>query len=119
MKLDHLVILVTDLNRSLAFYDTLMPLLGLDKLREHVYANRDGLQLDLKQAPDTEHSYHRFAPGLNHLGFSTSSKHVLEQVAATMRDSGLQVPAIQQFDSGYAIFFKDPDGMRIEVSTES
>lgn len=117
MKLDHLVILVADLQRSLLFYDTLLPLLGFRKLREHVYANEDAIHLDITQASDRDHSYHRFAPGLNHIGLTAPSLQALERTATAMREAALEVPAIQQFDNRSAIFFKDPDGMRIEVST--
>jgi len=117
MKLDHLVILVADLNRSLPFYDTLLPLLGFRKLREHVYANEDAIHLDIKPAKNSEHGYHRYAPGLNHMGFSASSEQALQRVAAKMREAGHEVPATQHYHDVLAIFFKDPDGMRIEVST--
>ena len=32
-----------------------------------------------------------------------------------MKDAGYEVPDIQSFGEGIALFLKDPDGMRIEL----
>jgi hypothetical protein len=32
-----------------------------------------------------------------------------------MRDAGYEVPEVQNFGEGVAVFLKDPDGMRIEI----
>jgi hypothetical protein len=34
-----------------------------------------------------------------------------------MQEAGFEVPDIQDFGKGSALFFKDPDGMRIEVAS--
>ena len=54
-----------------------------------------------KQAKDREHDYRRYAPGLNHIGFTALDLESLQ---------------VQTFKDGSAVFFKDPDGMRIEVA---
>jgi lactoylglutathione lyase len=118
MKLDHIVILLSNLDANLPFYETLLPLIGFSKGRDHVFGNEDGLYLDFRQSAKPEHGYERYAPGLNHLGFSASDRHVVEAVQQAMASAGFEVPEIQEFPSGSALFLKDADGMRIEVAAD-
>ncbi len=115
MKLDHIVILLSDLEKGMAFYETLLPLIGFHKTRDHVYGSAEGIYLDFRQAVDSEYSYHRFAPGLNHIGFSAPNLEAIKTIRAKMSQAGFEVPEIQRFDGGQAIFLKDDDGMRIEI----
>ncbi|NNL94667.1 MAG: glyoxalase [Xanthomonadales bacterium] len=115
MKLDHMLILLSDLANHIGFYDALLPMMGFEKQRDHVFANDDGVHLDFRAAEDPDHEYRRFSPGLNHLGFTAPNLDVLEKLRAEMSRKGFMVPDIQQFEDGHAIFFKDPEGMRIEV----
>ena len=117
VKLDHLVILASDLARSAAWYDRLLPLLGFRRLRAHVYANDDGLHLDLRSARPETGPYQRHGPGLNHLGFTAQSREQIEAVAAALVAHGITVPALQQFGNDVALFLPDPDGLRVELST--
>ena len=116
MKLDHLVILVRDLNTSLPWYEVLLGLLGFAKTRDHVWGNEDGTYIDLKQAEADTSDYGRYAPGLNHLGFTAPTMAELHHVRDGMAAAGLEVPELQHLGNITATFFKDPDGMRLEVS---
>ena len=116
MKLDHIVILLSDLNANLGFYETLLPLMGFTRERDHVFGNEEGLFLDFKQAGQTEHSYQRYAPGLNHLGFTAPDFKTILDIQDKMAAAGFNVPEIQYFPDGDAIFLKDHDGMRIEIA---
>lgn len=115
MKLDHLVILLSDLDANLPFYEALLPLLGFARKRDHVWGNEEGTYLDFRQARMLEHAYQRYAPGLNHLGFAAPDRETIERIGQAMADAGFDVPAIQEFPDGSALFLKDADGMRIEV----
>lgn len=117
MKLDHLVIQLSDRAAGLPFYEALLPLLGLSKTRDQVFANEDGTHLDFRQAREPEHTYRRYAPGLNHLGFTAPDRATLERIRQAMAAAGFEVPEIQDYPDGSAIFFKDADGMRVEVGT--
>ena len=117
MKLDHIVILLSDLRANLPFYETLLPLIGFTKDRNHVFGNQDGVYLDFKQATEPGHRYQRHAPGLNHIGFTAPDQDSLIAIGQAMEEAGFEVPAIQEFPDGDAIFFKDSDGMRIEIAT--
>ncbi|MEO1046624.1 MAG: VOC family protein [Pseudomonadota bacterium] len=116
MKLDHLVILVRSLERSLPWYAALLPLLGFTKTRNHVWSSDDGLSIDLKQAKQATDDYERYAPGLNHAGFTAADDAALDAVRDGMAAAGFEVPEKQYFGTETATFFRDPDGMRIEVT---
>jgi catechol 2,3-dioxygenase-like lactoylglutathione lyase family enzyme len=116
MKLDHIVLLVGSLERSLPYYETLLPLIGFEKARDQVWANADGLHIDLKEATEPGEGYRRFGIGLNHVGFTAPSPQALDAVGEAMRSAGFEVPALQRFGDGVALFMKDPDGMRFEIS---
>ena len=115
MQLDHIVILVRSLDRSLPWYAALLGLLGFEKTRDHVWYDGD-LAIDLKQAEAGTPDYQRYAPGLNHLGFTATDAAELDRVRDGMAAAGLDVPEKQSLGGQIATFFKDPDGMRIEVT---
>ena len=115
MKLDHMVILVRSLDASLPWYSTLLGLIGFEKTRDHVWWNGE-VAIDLQEAqPDTP-AYERYAPGLNHLGFTAPDEAALNAVRDGMAAAGFEVPEKQQFGKQVATFFKDPEGMRVEVT---
>ena len=115
MKLDHIVILVRSLDASLPWYSALLGLLGFEKTRDHVWYDGE-VAIDVQEAqPDTP-GYERYAPGLNHLGFTAVDEAGLDRVREGMALAGLEVPEKQHLGSAIATFFKDPDGMRVELT---
>ncbi|HXG99512.1 MAG TPA: VOC family protein [Sphingomicrobium sp.] len=115
MKLDHILIMVRSLDASLNWYTTLLESLSFTKTRDHVWYDGE-LAIDLQQAePDTP-DYARRGPGLNHLGFTAPSESELDRVRSEMAAAGFDVPEKQRFGNDIATFFKDPEGMRIEVA---
>lgn len=118
MKLDHIVILVRSLDTSLPWYSALLGLLGFAKTREHVWYDGE-LAIDLKQAEIGTPDYQRHAPGLNHLGFTAPDQPALDRVRDGMAAAGFEVPDRQRFGNEVATFFRDPEGMRVEVTVYS
>jgi catechol 2,3-dioxygenase-like lactoylglutathione lyase family enzyme len=116
MKLDHIVLMLGDLEASLHYYETLLPLLGFAKSRDHVWGNEDGVYFDFKQSPEPGRGYRRYGVGLNHLGFTAASEAEVDGIAAAMKAAGFEVPETQRVGSVYALFMKDRDGMRFEIS---
>ena len=116
MKLDHIVLLVGSLERSLPYYETLLPLIGFEKSRDHVWGNGEGVFFDFKEATEPGEGYRRYGIGLNHLGFTAATREAVEAVANAMRAGGFEVPGIQRLGDSYALFMKDPDGMRFEIT---
>lgn len=116
MKLDHMVIMAHSLEASLPWYEALLGLIGFTKTRDHVWGNEDGVYIDLMEAPDRDARYGRNFPGLNHLGFTAPDEAALDAVRSGMEAAGFEVPAKQRFGDMTATFFRDPDGMRVEVT---
>ena len=84
--------------------------------RAHVYANRQGIAIDLQQAADPAYAYRRGGVGLNHLAVRASSRAEVDELSRQMKEAGLEVPNVQTIDSAYALFMVDRDGIRVEVS---
>ncbi len=116
MKLDHIVLLVSDLAVSLAYYETLLPLLGFRKTGDNVFGNDEEIYLDIRLADKPDHQYERFAPGLNHIGFTAPDREAITEVQNVMKTAGYDAPEVQMFGDDVALFMKDPDGMRIEIA---
>lgn len=111
-----MVIMVRSLETSLPWYEAMLGLLGFAKTRDHVWANAEGVAIDLRQANAGTADYGRYAPGLNHLGFTAPDKAAMDEVRKGMAAAGFDVPDMQHFGPDSATFFRDPDGMRVEIA---
>lgn len=116
LKLDHLTILVKSLETSMPYYDSLLPLLGFRKLREHVWTDSDGFFFQFNQAKAETSAYERYGAGMNHLGFGAVSVDQVSEIRSKMQDAGFPVPEIQILNGASALFMKDPDGIRFEIT---
>ncbi len=116
--IDHIAIRVSSLAQSLPYYAALLPLLGFARLGETAWRDRDGLLLHFSEAGEGSRPYDRFGPGMNHLGFAVASAQSVALVREAMAAAGFAVPEIQTFDGATALFMKDPDGIRFEVTYE-
>jgi lactoylglutathione lyase len=119
MDLDHIVLAVSELDESVRYYDVLFPLLGFTKRREHVWVNAQGVGIDVQQAKNPAYAYERAGVGLNHLAVAARSRSEVDEVARQMKVAGFAVPEVQTIDGAYALFMKDKDGIRVEVSHEA
>lgn len=115
---DHIAIRVSSLADSAPYYAALLPLLGFAREGEAAWRNRDGLLLHFSEADEGTRPYERFGPGMNHLGFSVPSAASVTLVRDSMAAAGFPVPDIQTFAGVTALFMKDPDGIRFEVTHE-
>jgi len=114
--IDHVVILVRAFESSLAYYEALLRAIGFDKFAEHSWRNAQGFIIQIQEARPESVRYERYAPGVNHLGMRVPAAEDVTRLQAAMRDLGLEAPEIQNLDGVTALFMKDPDGFRIEIS---
>ena len=126
---DHLDLVVTDLDRSLAFYNALLAPLGWSRNSEIVgergervvYIGGTGYaSLSLRAAQsDSGSGYDRYSVGLHHLCFGAPSREVVDERAAWLREQGAELesePREYDYTPGYyAVFFYDPDGIKLEI----
>lgn len=116
MRPDHITILVTSLDTSMPWYDALLPMIGFRKMRANVWSDDAGFYIQFMQAKPETRPYERYGAGMNHLGFSAPSVEAVTAVRSAMDQRGFEVPDIQDLGGVSALFMKDPDGIRFEIS---
>lgn len=118
-KLDHIVLLASDLGQSARWYDAFTPLLGFEKTSRHIYLHPDGWAIDLRAADKNGDAYGRFNPGLNHIGLRVENADQVLAFRDAFAAKGFAVPEPQIFDEVETVmFFADPDGVRWEIGHE-
>ena len=129
--IDHLDLVVTSLERSLVFYRELLEPLGYVTAKEIegergervVYIGRRGGMgsVSLREAQSDAHEvpYDRYGIGLHHLAFAAASREVVDERAAWLRSQDATIesgPEEYGYTPGYyAVFFHDPDGIKLEL----
>ena len=116
LKIDHLTILVKSMATSMAYYNSLLTIIGFTKVKDHIWTDNEGFYLQFNEAKEGTNDYQRFGAGMNHVGFAAPSVEFVENVQTKMRTAGFDVAEIQSFGGVRALFMKDPDGIRFEVS---
>ena len=123
LRTGHVGLNVTDLDRSLPFYQRVFGLdvqaEGKEADRRWAFLGRDGqLLLTLWQQSDSP--FGTRSAGLHHLAFQVetidevkSAEQVLRELGAELVHDGV-VPHREGGSSG-GIFFTDPDGTRLEI----
>lgn len=115
-KLDHVTLLVSSLQASMPYYDALLPLLGFTKRRDHIWHDGSGFYFQFREAEPGTRPYERYGAGMNHLGFGVPDEETVARIRSAMEEAGFAVPEIQNFGGASALFMKDPDGIRFEVT---
>ncbi|MFD0905316.1 VOC family protein [Actinomadura sediminis] len=123
LQTGHVGLNVTDLDRSLPFYQRVfgfeVQAEGREDGRRWAFLGRDGrLVLTLWQQSDT--AFPTRSAGLHHLSFQVDSidevkatERVLRELGAELVHDGV-VPHGEGASSG-GVFFTDPDGIRLEI----
>ncbi len=127
--INHLDLTVTDLARSSAFYDKVLGRLGYKRTSEYegdvpcweLSTAESQFSVGLHKAKDpTPHN--RYAVGLHHLAFHVSSRSEIDafhEFLISEQVTILDAPAEYSYTPGYyALFFLDPDGMKLELVYE-
>ncbi|WP_181348461.1 VOC family protein [Thalassobacillus sp. CUG 92003] len=125
MALHHIEIYVSNLSASAQFWNWLLQELGYQIYQqwpEGISWIHEGTYIVFVQA-EKEYvaaGYHRKRIGLNHLAFNASSKAHVDKI--TERLVEMNVPILYQDahpyaggDDYYALYFEDPDRIKVEV----
>ena len=116
LKLDHVTLLVSSLADSMPYYATLLPIIGFSEVKPNVWTDGEGFFFQFQQADPDSRPYERYGPGMNHLGFRAWDARQVDSVRTTMIAAGFEVPEIQDLDGARALFMRDPDGIRFEIT---
>jgi catechol 2,3-dioxygenase-like lactoylglutathione lyase family enzyme len=119
---DHLVISVGDFEKSKAFYAPLMEFLGFKVEAE--YEDMMGWHNDqtlfwiaAADAKGRKHKYRKGDIGFHHYAFRLRSRKDVDALQTFLEEQGTRIvdPAGEYYDDYYAVFFLDPDGMKLEA----
>jgi len=122
----HVDLVVSSIERSLPFYRDLLGPLGWHVLREVEgergetiwYLGGRGTSIGLREA-QSEGDADRYAVGMHHLAFEAWSRGVVDERAEWLRGAGAELESEPQeygYTPGYyAVFFYDPDGLKLEI----
>jgi len=56
---------------------------------------------------------------IDHYALAVESKSVLEKIKSRMVDAGAEIGEIQRLGDEWSLFFRDPDGMELEVCAKA
>ena len=122
----HIDLTVMDLARSGSFYDQVLGFLGYQRTRNDAVGSNwelrdDGrliCEVDIRAAR-SDRAHDRYTAGLHHLAWHAESRADVDRLherLLAMDARILDAPAdYPQYGAGYyAVFFADPDGLKLE-----
>jgi len=123
--IDHLYVTVSDLARSEGFYDVVMAALGFRKSEFAIHRERHVQYYNrhfgyVLRPARTGAAHDPYAPGMHHLCLRVESEAEVRAVAAQLAKAGIDASEPKLFaqyaPDYFAVFFSDPDGMRLEIT---
>jgi len=126
----HVDLVVSSIEQSLPFYRDLLAPLGYHRVTEVEgergetiwYLSGRGTAIGLREA-QSGGAVDRYALGLHHLAFEVPSRAVVDERAEWLRENGAEIESEPQeytyMPGYYAVFFYDPDGLKLEILTVS
>ena len=135
--ISHIEITVKDMTKAVPFYDRMLTLLGYDLNQRSVavLAGHDkevvsydhprlGIVITSPRSEFADEPVHRRKPGaLHHLAFHVESRDMVDRLHSELLEIGANIIiAPREFPEYtpagyYALFFKDPDGIKFEIVT--
>jgi catechol-2,3-dioxygenase len=123
----HVDLTVSDLPRSRTFYEPVMRYLGYEVSRETprevVYSQAEScantsVRLYATKLGSRGKQPDRCAPGLHHLAFDAESREDVDGLHLLLRELKAEIlepPGVYDPPGYYALFFADPDGLKLEL----
>jgi catechol 2,3-dioxygenase-like lactoylglutathione lyase family enzyme len=116
--IDHISIRVSNYEKSKAFYGRLFEFLGFEISDE--YPNTIGWTNGKTRywiAPAEGRKKHRIGDvGLHHYAFELRNRKDVDALQVFLKDERVRIvdPADEYYEDYYAVFFLDPDGIKLE-----
>lgn len=119
--IDHLGIRVSDYEKSKAFYGRLFGFLGFEVSDEYADAigwtnGRTRFWIGPADAEGRRHKHRAGNIGFHHYAFRLRSRKDVDALGAFLQENGVPIvdPPAEYYDDYYAVFFTDPDGLKLE-----
>ena len=122
----HVIFRVNRIEQCIAFYDQLMPFLGLRPVRprseDFVYyvGGRTALAIRRADPQHAEAAHTETAPGIDHLCFRARRREDVDALYAFLNEMGADIvraPEEGPWAPGYySVSFRDPEGIRLELN---
>ena len=122
--IDHVYLTVSDFARSRRFYNRVMRALGFKKGtaiggEPHCHYYNRSFQVSIRPAHHRAVKHDSYAPGLHHLSLRVADRAAVDLVVRKLRAMRIKVEGPRLWPEYspdyYAVFFNDPDGIRLEV----
>lgn len=123
--LHHVEINVSNLRKAIEFWQWFLTELGYQPYQkwESGISWKDGeTYLVFVQAEERflDVSYHRSRVGLNHLAFHAESRKQVDLITMQLKEKGVHILYQDKHpfaggDTHYAVFFEDPDRIKVEL----
>lgn len=120
--IDHLVLRVSDLERSRAFYAALFEFLGFELHADYGemigwWNGQTRFYIAQADADGRKHGYRAGAVGFHHYAFALKKRsdvYALGDFLENTLKAEIVDPPGEYYPDYYAVFFLDPDGMKLE-----
>jgi glyoxylase I family protein len=124
LGVEHIDLTVNDVARSRAFYDHVLGELGFRSYHndDYIFWANGQMTIAIRAASEANRDarFDRYRVGLHHLAFRALSRAAVDafhsflvREKVTILDAPAEYP--QYGENYYAVFFADPDGMKLEV----
>jgi catechol 2,3-dioxygenase-like lactoylglutathione lyase family enzyme len=121
VNIDHISVRVSDFARSKKFYAALFGFLGFKVLDEYEDAigwtnGKTRYWIGAADAQGRKHKHRIGDVGLHHYAFELRNRKDVDALQDFLIELGAKIvdPAGEYYDDYYAVFFLDPDGMKLE-----
>lgn len=119
--IDHLVLSVSDFERSKEFYGRLLKFLGFKVLDEYPdmmgWTNgKTRLWIAQADAQGRKRKHRKGDVGFHHYAFELESRRVVDDLQHFLEKNDIEIAdaAAEHYPDYYAVYFLDPDGMKLE-----
>jgi catechol 2,3-dioxygenase-like lactoylglutathione lyase family enzyme len=119
--IDHLVIRVSDYERSKAFYGQLFTFMGFEISDEYQDAigwtnGKTRFWIGPADEEGQKHPHRTGNLGFHHYAFQLRSRKDVDALHEHLKQMGATIvdPPDEYYDDYYAVFFLDPDGLKLE-----
>jgi catechol 2,3-dioxygenase-like lactoylglutathione lyase family enzyme len=116
--IDHISIRVSDYEKSKKFYGRLFEHLGFEISDEYpsTIGWTNGKTRYWIAAAEGRQKYRIGDVGLHHYAFELRSRHDVDALQGFLEGHGVRIvdPAAEYYEDYYAVFFVDPDGIKLE-----